>query len=300
MPRLDELKTFCKVIEFKSFSHAAEQMGITQPAVSQQIKSLENEFDVQLLHREGVEILPTEAGRMVYETACQMLRLYEDSQQQIQYMGRKLAGRLQIGASSGPGERLVPLLLGRFKLEHPDLQVALRVGDSREIIDAIFTRQLELGFVGSFRRDRHLTFETYLEDQLVLVVYPTHPWAGRSSISYHELQAAPLILQQQGSGATTVLQDALREQGISLRSLNVVMELGLQESARAAVLAGYGVTLISRLGVKRELERRELVEVPVEDLELKRSIYICYNRSVPLSNLAQVFLEFTKTKGNLA
>ena len=292
MSRMDELTTLCRVIEAKSFSRAAETLGLTQPAVSMQIKALEEAYGAELLHRSGFEILPTEVGRLVYEYACQILRLYEESQQQVQSLSGRLAGSLWIGASSGPGEGLLPVLLGKFKQEHPAIRVGLRVGDSREILEAVFSRQLELGFVGRLRRDRHLTFEPFLNDQLVLVAPASHPWAKVRTIPYEELLTAPLILQQQGSGATSVLQDALREQGLSLRELNVVMELGLQESAKAAVQAGFGVTLISRLGVREELETGKLVEIDVEGFALRRQIYVCYNRSTPLSSLAQTFLDF--------
>lgn len=296
MPRLEEFNTFCKVVEQKSFSRAAELLGLTQPAVSLQMKSLEESYGAELLHRRGMNILPTEAGRSVYEYACQLLRTFDKSQQVVQSLRGSMVGRLQIGASTGPGEALVPLLLGRFKQQHPEVTVALQVGSTGEILDGILHMQLEVGFVGSQRRDRYLTFEPYLEDELVLVVNPQHPWASRSRIAYQELLTAPLILQQQGSGATSVLQDALAEQGISLRELNVVMELGLQESTKAAVRAGFGVTIISHLGVREDLQRGDLVAVPVEELELKRGIYLCTNRSQPLSNLAQTFLDFARAE----
>ena len=133
---------------------------------------------------------------------------------------------------------------------------------------------------------------------LVLVANPAHPWAKRSSISYQELLQAPLILQQQGSGATAVLQDALREHGVNLSRLNIVMELGLQESAKAAVRAGFGLTIISLLGVREDLETGRLVRISIEDFELKRAIYVCYNRSNPLSILAQTFLDFANRQKN--
>jgi DNA-binding transcriptional LysR family regulator len=294
MPRIDELITFCKIVDQKSFSRAAEQVGISQPAVSLQVKAMEEDYGVQLLHRDGMDILPTEQGKIVYEFAQQIIRLYERSQQEVRSLSSVVIGRLDIGASTGPGENVVPLLLGRFKNQYPEVSIALRVADSQDIINGIFNHRLELGFVGTYRRDRYLAFEPFLHDQLIVVTYPEHPWVNRSSVSFQELIQTPLILQQQGSGATTVLQDALSEQGISWRDLNIVMELGLQESTKAAVAAGFGVTIISKLGAKDELERGSLVEIHVEDLELRRDIYVCYNRSLPLSNLATTFLEFAK------
>jgi DNA-binding transcriptional LysR family regulator len=261
------------------------------------VKSLETEYGVELLHRDGFEIIPTESGRIVYESACQIVDLYAQSRQQVRELSGKLDGKLLIGASTGPGEYLLPLLLGQFKALHPQVAITLRVGDSSEIIDCILKHQLDVGFVGTSRRDRHLHFEPFIHDQLVLVVHPDHQWADCSSISYKELLEAPLILQQHGSGATAVLCGALGEYDISASDLNVVMELGLQESTKAAVRSGLGMTIISRLGVIEELTRGVLVEVPVEGVKLQRDFYVVYRRTTPLTNLARAFVEYAHQTG---
>ena len=292
MPRLEELVTFCKVVEHKSFTHAAEVLELSQPAVSLQVKSLETEYGAQLLHRDGFETVPTESGRAVYELACQIVHLYERSQQQVRALGHKLDGKLSIGASTGPGECLLPVLLGQFRARHPQIDASLRVGDTDEIVDHVVGYRLELGFVGASRRDRHLCFDPFIQDQLVLIAHPDHPLAKQSSISWEELPNTPLILQQHGSGATAALYEALGEYDISASHLNVVMELGLQESTKAAVRSGLGVTIISKLGVIEELKRGVLVEVPIQDMALKRDFYVVYRRTSPLTNLARTFLDY--------
>lgn len=291
MPRLEELVALCKVIEHKSFTRAAEILNLSQPAVSLQVKSLEAEYGVQLLHRDGFETVPTESGRAVYEIACQIVHLYEKSKQQVQELSHKLDGKLSIGASTGPGECLLPVLLGQFKARHPQIDASLRVGDTEEIVDHVLRYRMELGFVGASRRDRHLCFDPFIQDQLVLVAHPDHPLAGQSSVSWEELPRMPLILQQHGSGATAALYGALGEYDISASHLNIVMELGLQESTKAAVRSGLGVTIISKLGVIEELGRGVLVEVPIEGIALKRHLYAVYRRTSPLTNLARTFLE---------
>jgi DNA-binding transcriptional LysR family regulator len=295
VPRIEELITLCKVIEQKSFSRAAELLELSQPAVSLQIKSLESEYGVELLHRDGFEIVPTESGYLVYEAACQIVDIYVKSGQQVRELGGNLDGSLLVGASTGPGECLLPLLLGRFKIHYPQVSVALRVGDSSEIIDKVVKHRLDLGFVGTSRRDRHLCFEPFVHDQLVLVVVPNHPWAARSFVSYEEFLQAPLILQQHGSGATAALYETLSEYNINVRQLNVIMELGLQESTKAAVKSGLGMTIISKLGVIGELNRGDLVEVPIEGIELKRDFYVVYRRTSPLTNLARTFIEYAQS-----
>lgn len=298
MPRLEELVTLCRVIEQKSFSRAAELLNLSQPAVSLQIKSLETEYGTKLLHRDGFEIVPTESGRAVYDTACQIVHLYEGSRQRVRELHDELDGKLLIGASTGPGEYLLPVLLGQFQARHPEIDASLRVSDSAEIIDHVLRYRLELGFVGTSRSDRHLCFDTFIRDQLVLVVPPDHPWATRSSVSCEELLETPLILQQHGSGATAALYEALAEYNIRAGNLNAVMELGLQESTKAAVRSGLGVTIISRLGVVEELGRGVLVEVPIEGIRLKRNLYVVYRRASPLTNLARTFLDYACQAAN--
>lgn len=292
MPRLENLNTLCKVVEQKSFSRAAKILGLSQPAVSLQMKSLETEYGVELLHRDSYEIIPTESGRAVYKAASQIIHLYERSKQQVQGLQESLRGKLLIGASTGPGEYLLPVLLGRFKHDHPQIATALRVGDSEEITDHVVGYRLELGFVGTSRRDRHLSFTPFIQDELVLVVRHNHPLAARSSITYEKLLGIPLILQQYGSGATAALYEALETYNINVNDLNIVMELGLQESTKAAVRSGLGGTIISKLGVVEELKRGILVEVPIEGMTLKREFYIVHRRTSPLTTLAHTFLDY--------
>jgi DNA-binding transcriptional LysR family regulator len=294
MARLEEFITFRTVVEQRSFSRAAEIIGVSQPAVSQQVKSLETEYGTELLHRDGFEIVPTESGQLVYEAACQIVGLYETSHQQVAELNGEARGRLVIGASTGPGEYLLPLLLGCFKDIHPQVDLSLRVSDSTSIIADVLQHRLELGIVGISRRDRHLTFEPFIHDRLVLVVHPEHPWTEHDRISYEQLLTAPFILQQQGSGATEALRQALSEYDISLHQLNVAMELGLQESSKAAVRAGLGITIISRLGVVQELREGTLCEIPIEGLELQRDFHIVYRRTTPLTTLARTFMTFAR------
>ncbi len=156
MTRIDQLLSFCTVVELKSFSLAAERLGITQPTISLQIKALESEFESELLHRESHHILPTDEGKIVYENSLKILALYEKTRQAVFQNRGDFSGALTIGASSGPADYPIPLLLGKFKNEHPECAISLQVGDSSEIIDKVIKQSLELGFVGTKRRDGSL------------------------------------------------------------------------------------------------------------------------------------------------
>ncbi|MBN1122368.1 MAG: LysR family transcriptional regulator [Anaerolineae bacterium] len=292
MPRLDELVTFCKVVEMRSFSRAADFLGLTQPAISLQIKELEKEYGVELLHRSGYETLPTEHGKTVYEAACQIINLYERSREQVRSAGQSLTGELMVGGSSGPGEFVLPLLLSKFKKRYQEVDISLIVGSSVDIIDQVLSQRIELGLVGMSRRDRHLQFETFVKDELVLIAPAEDEWRDHAPITIDEFLQLPIVLQQQGSGATALLQSALREHDISLNNLNIIAYLGLQESTKTAVRVGGGLTIISRLGVLEELKHGNFVEVPIEHLKMYRDIYFVYRRTLPLTNLVSTFIDF--------
>ena len=295
MPRIEQIVSFCKVVELGSFSLAAKSLILSQPTVSMQIKNLEEEIGSNLLHRDGQKIILTEDGRKVYPEFLRISASYEKAQQAITATNQKLRGDLFIGASSGPAENPLPTFLGKFKQENKYAEVHLVVGDSSEIIDKVAAEVIELGYVGTKRRDGQLRFEEFATDNLVLAISPKHPALKKRRINIDELSQFPLVLQQAGSGATIQLQEVLSRANIRFSELNIFLELGLQSSVKAAVLEGFGATIISELGIKKELMLGELVKVDIEDIDLSRQIYVCRNRNLPLSNLAEEFLEFSKT-----
>jgi len=293
MPRIEQIVSFCKVVELGSFTQAAKSLILSQPTVSMQIKSLEEEIGSNLLHRDGQRIVLTEDGKKVFPEFLRISASYEKVQQTIAATNHKLRGGLFIGASSGPAETPLPALLGKFKRENKYADIHLIVGDSSEIIDKVAAEAIELGYVGIKRRDSQLRFEEFAIDNLVLAVSPKHPAVVKKKINIDELTQFPLVLQQAGSGATIQLQEALSRANIRFSELNIFMELGLQSSVKAAVLEGFGATIISELGIKKELMLGELVKIDIEDIDLSRQIYVCRNRNLPLSNLAAEFLEFS-------
>src|ERR671936_993258 len=234
-----QLAAFCEVVERKSFSQAAERLGVTQPAVSLQIRSLEKRLGVQLLDRSGRQVAPTEAGRRLYRSSQRLLALEE---QLLAELGDEaegeLTGRLEIGASTGPGGTVLPIVLCEFQQRHPGVHVALSVSDTHHVVEQVARRELELGVVGAARRHRGVVFEPFFRDEVVLAVPHGHRFADRT-VTVDELRGEQLILMQEGAGVRQVLEDELRRQGLRLRDLEVKLELGLQESVRSAVQAGY-------------------------------------------------------------
>jgi DNA-binding transcriptional LysR family regulator len=291
-----QLAAFCAVVERKSFSEAAERLGVTQPAVSQQIRSLEERVGLQLLDRSGRRVEPTEAGNRLYRSAQRMLALERQLLEEVAGGAEgPLHGQLALGASTGPGGTVVPVLLCEFADANPEVTVDLTISDTQRIVEQVARRELELGIVGATPRNRAVAYEPFFHDEVVLVCPPEHPFAGRT-ISLDDLRGEPLIAMQEGAGVRQVIEDELRAAGTRLRDLDVRLELGLQESVKSAVEAGHGVTFISRTAVERELEAGTLAEARVGGLEPSREISLVRAAGRVSTRVADAFVEFARDR----
>lgn len=291
-----QLAAFCAVVERRSFSQAAEQLGVTQPAVSLQIRSLEKRLGVQLLDRSGRRVEPTEAGQRLYRSAQRLLAVEEQLLAELgDEADGELAGRLEIGASSGPGGTVLPVVLCEFQRLHPGVHVALSVSDTQRVVEQVARRELELGVVGAQRRQRGVVFEPFFRDEVVLAVPRGHRFANRS-VSLAELRGEPLVLMQEGAGVRQVIDDELRAAGVRLRDLDAPLELGLQESARSAVVGGFGVTFISRSAIEADLAAGTVAIARVEGLEPSREIWLVRSSGRAETRVAQAFVAFAQAR----
>jgi DNA-binding transcriptional LysR family regulator len=291
-----QLAAFCAVVERRSFSQAAERLGVTQPAVSLQVRALEKRLGAQLLDRSGRRVEPTEAGWQLYRGAQRMLALEEQIVAGVSASGEgELAGDLVLGASTGPAAIAIPVLLCEFQQESPAVRVYLTVSDTHTVVERVATRELELGIVGAARRHRGIRFEPFLSDRVILACPPGHRFAGRT-VRLDDLRGESLVLMQEGAGVRQILEDALRREGVRLRDLDVRLELGLQESVRSAVLAGYGITFISRTAVETDLAAGTLTEAHVHGLEATREISLATASGRARSRAAEAFVAFAREK----
>ena len=289
-----QLAAFCAVVERESFSRAAASLGVTQPAVSQQVRALEKRLGRQLLDRSGRRVAPTDAGLRLYHGAQRLLAMEEQLVGEITHppLG-PLTGTLEIGASTGPAAIVVPLLLCEFQEANPSLDVRLAVHDTQTVVSLVAERELELGVVGAARARRSVEFEPFFSDDVILVCRPGHPSAG-TTIGVEELTELPLVLMQEGAGVRQLLEDELRRRGRRLRDLRVDLVLGLQESVRTAVQAGYGATFISRRAIEADLETGALAEIRVDGLDLERQISIARAAGRVPSRASEAFLAFAR------
>ncbi|RDI74216.1 Transcriptional regulator [Gaiella occulta] len=291
-----QLAAFCAVVERRSFSQAAERLGVTQPAVSLQVRALEKRLGVQLLDRSGRRVEPTEAGSRLYRGAQRLLEIEETLLEEIAAEGQgALEGELAIGASTGPAAIAVPVLLCEFQQANPGVRIRLRVHDTQTVVDLVAGRELELGIVGAARRHRGVRFEPLLRDEVILICPPGHPFAGRT-VAVDELRAERLIVMQEGAGVRQVVEDELRRMGTRLRDLDVRLELGLQESVRSAVIAGYGVTFISRTAVEADLAAGTLAEARLDGMDATREISLVRGAGRVSTRVAEAFAAFAHVR----
>jgi DNA-binding transcriptional LysR family regulator len=289
-----QLAAFCAVVERRSFSQAAERLGVTQPAVSLQVRALEKRLGAQLLDRSGRRVEPTEAGLRLYRGAQRLLSLEDQLVAEVAGESEgELTGTLQIGASTGPGGIVLAQLLCEFQAGNPELHVALSVFDTQTVVELVADRELELGVVGAARRHRGVVFEPFFRDQVILACPPGHRFAGQT-VTLEQLRDETLIVMQEGAGVRQMIEDELRHTGTRLRDLDVRLELGLQESVTNAVRAGYGVTFISRSSVEPDLAAGTLAEARVKELTLEREISLVRASGRTETRAARAFVEFAR------
>jgi len=283
------LEVFCKVVDLGSFTRAAEASLLSQPSVSEHVRALEEQFDEKLIDRLGRRAQPTHAGKILYQYARRIIQLKNEATQAIAQFQGTLAGKLALGASTIPGAYLLPRHIETFKEGHSCVDLMLKIAGSSHIVENVLSGQLELGLIGTVWKDQRLVCEPMFADELVLAVYPEHPWAQRKNILAAQLLDTSFILRETGSGTRIEMTKALRTVGLECGHLQVVAEMGSNEAVRQGVRAKIGVSILSLLSVSEDVERGNLVIVPIEALTMPRSFYLIQRHNRQLSPLAAEF-----------
>jgi DNA-binding transcriptional LysR family regulator len=296
-----QLHIFCRVVEFRSFSRAAEAVHLSQPTVSTHIKDLESHFGCPLIDRLSKEAAPTQAGQLLYGYARRLLGLRDEAESAMsQYQG-KTRGRLVIGGSTIPGTYLLPRVVGGFRRRYPDVRLSLVIEDTVGIITGILDGMLELGVVGAESGERDIRQEPVVEEEMRLIVQRGHRWAKRTKIPLAELWGEPYIAREAGSGTLQSLQEHIGNLGRERGELNVIAEMGSTEAVRQGIREGIGVSILSPLAVAEDLAAGRLKALAVEGLNLTRRFYLTTHRRRSLSPLAEAFIELLREelKGSL-
>jgi DNA-binding transcriptional LysR family regulator len=289
-----QLHIFCRVVECKSFSKAADAVHLSQPTVSSHIRDLEDHFKCPLIDRLSRESAPTAAGRLLYSYARRMLALRDETEAALAQHQGKMQGTLVIGGSTIPGGYLLPGIIGKFRSRYPEIRPSLVIADSQRIVAGVLEGTIEVGVVGAESRDKHILQERLIDDRLHLIVPAGHPWSGLKNISLEQLLSAPFIVRERGSGTLESIQESLGRQGRSIEELNIVAEMGSTEAVRQGIKDGIGVSILSALAVAEDLESGALKALSVRGLVLTRGLYLTRHRQRSLSPLPAAFAAFLK------
>jgi DNA-binding transcriptional LysR family regulator len=292
---IKRLEVFCQVVDLRSLSRAAEKVLLAQPTVSEHIRILEETVGEKLLDRLGREVLPTPAGQILYRYARQIIALRDEALQAIDDFRGRLSGSLVLGASTIPGAYILPERIESFRARFSEARVTLKIAGTARIVEELLAGQLELGIVGARTREPSLEASEIFSDELLLAVPPGHPFAGRTDVAAAELPGEPFILREPGSGTRQVVMQFLREQGIDPARLTVVAEMGSNEAVRQCIKARLGISILSSLALREDLEHGTLAALPLEGVRMTRPFYLVRRKGRRLSPLAQAFLEHLRT-----
>ncbi|MCX5868925.1 MAG: selenium metabolism-associated LysR family transcriptional regulator [Proteobacteria bacterium] len=292
---LRQLEIFCQVVRHRSFSEAAKAVHLAQASVSERIAGLEKMVGAPLLDRRGRRVVPTKTGEVLYARALRLLEMKQDTCQELEdFLGIR-RGEILLGASTIPGEYILPSQIQLFRESYPGVSVRMKIGDTRDITAEVLEGNLELGVVGSKSRDKNLSYQELWEDELIVAVPASHRWAGKKSVPWEDLREEPLILRESGSGTLKILENHLEKlPGKSLEHLNPVAVLGSSTAVKEGIKAGLGVSIISSRAVQAEVESGLLKALKLGGLSIRRRFYLVLNRQRALSPLAKAFARFLR------
>jgi len=291
---LDHLKTFQEVVRLGSFSEVAKKLAISQPAVSFQIQKLEHELGMRLIDRTQRTITLTVAGKRLLRFAESIESERERLQNDLEQMREEVSGELLIAASTIPGEFLLPPLLAKFKQMHPAVRIQVDISDSLTVINGVRNNSYEVGFCGMAPEGQDLASFKIASDEIVLIVFPDHPFAQRGEVSPADLEGEPLIFRETTSGTQRNLENYLSRAGLDPGKWAPHLILGTTQAVVSAVAAGAGIAFVSNLAIHRYLAPGLVRQIEVSGLRLSRDFYIIYRRERVVSRLLEEFLSFIR------
>ena len=276
--KINNLKIFIKLVETGSYSLVAEQMNLTQPAVSMQIKTIEEKFSADLVFKEKNKIKLTPSGKIFYNQAKNILNEWEQLLFDIEEVRDKTFGKINIGTSTIPSEYLLPKYLSEYSRRLPEVQVLVEVGDSARMIELLEKRNVDLIIVGTEPQNSKYKTLAITEDHLQLIVPTQHHLTETNEVSINTLKKEKMIIREKGSGTRKAMLDGLKEYGdVELNELCINCRLGSTESVISAVESGMGISFVSSLAAKKAKKFNRISIVKVSDMLINRKFYMAYN-----------------------
>lgn len=275
---LNLYKTYVKVVETQNLSRTADELGLSQPAVTKQIQALEDMYGVLLLERSGRRLKTTEAGETLYHCARDILKALEKTEKAMEDVSESRKGSLFIGASTIPGQYILPSIVKQFKDRFPNVTISMDIADTDKIFTRVADRELDVGVVGAWVSNRKVDGFAWLEDELVVIVPQGHHLASKDYVNLKDLLSEKWIVREKGSGTRRAIEDFLTAQGVKHDELNVFLEAGSTEAVLAAVESGMGISIISHWAIKRSEGQRSLNSIKLTESGARRFLYVIYPR----------------------
>lgn len=288
---LDLMRLFSQVVEEQSFTVVARKLGISQPAVSNQIRAFEEKLGVKLIYRKGKSFALTAEGETVYHHTLHMLDEWSELMSEIRGTERLMNGKVHIGASHIPGEYLLPMYLAAFRNMYPDIKFKLSIGDSLEIAEKVLAHEVDFAVVGAVFDTEKLISDFWLKDQLGCVVSCDNPLNLCQRIELKQLKNYPMIIRETGSGHRRALEEALIKSGLDLNDFDIVLEVGSTEAVKNAVRSGIGYSFLSKHALDSG-EKQGLVWMNIYNFNLERGFYLLSRRAKPLTVIAEACYQY--------
>lgn len=282
------LRVFREVANQASFRRAAEVLYITQPAVTQQIKALEEELGSRLFDRSGGKVRLTAAGEVLLRYASEAETKLNRALEEIGSLEGEVRGSLRIAASTTIAQYVLPRLLAEFARQHQGVRLELESANTQHVVEAVANGDAPLGLIEGPAHRQELVVERWLEDELVLVVPAGHEWADEV-IALSTLGSAKLLVRERGSGTREVIEHALKQAGAPIQNMQIAMELGSTEALLACVEAGLGVGFASRFALERQRALGTLAAVKVKGLRITRELSMVHSRGPKSTGVAGIF-----------
>ncbi|SBV92658.1 Transcriptional regulator, LysR family [uncultured Dysgonomonas sp.] len=291
------LKVFHSVAVHLNFTKAAEELYISQPAVTKNIKELETELDAKLFDRLSNNVALTEAGRIVFDYAEHVLELDKKLAFDLSTLKQKYAGQLKLGASTTIGQYILPSILAKFHERHTDIALMLLNDNTEKIERALLRNEIDLGIVEGSSKNNQIKYIPFIKDEIVAIAHTSQPLSEQDEISLSELKSLPLVLREAGSGSLEVILKKLKEQGIRLQDLHILMHLGSTEGIKTYLANSNCLGLISINAVSKEIANGKFKVIDIKDFEIERMFYFIHTHG-KLSGLAEMFMRFIQQAHN--
>ncbi len=286
---LHQLATFQVVAKHCSYVRAAEELHFSQPAVSAQIRQLEETLGVKLFDQIGRKTHLTQAGEELYRYSQKIFSVIDETLETMEALRSPHYGRLSVGADTTVGTYVIPGLLGKFHKSYPEVEITLEVVNRSTLVDALLNNRVDLAVMGSVPAEAPVTIEPFKPNELVLIASPMHRLAGRKNVPFEELAREHFLLREVGSGTRVSLETVFQEEGLPLL---VSMQVGNNSAIKQGVAAGLGIALISRAAIDMELETNRLTILDVEGFPIMRQWRIIHIKDKHLSATARAFKAF--------